>query len=824
MTGLIKNLWNSIRWTRSTDDVEDEISHTRQQTETPKEDPHHDTRDGAGASPREPLFTAVLREVAAERERAASSALDGALRNFGYLAREATTDQVHLALEHNINPFTNQPHTAQYKKILEARKSLPVFAHMAEFYKIFNKHQIIIMVGETGSGKTTQIPQFVAYSDLPHTKNKIVACTQTRRVATTAVAERVADEMDVKLGQQVGYSIRFEDMTEAGTTFLKYMTDGILLREAMHDPDLSRYSTIIVDDAHERTLATDILMGVLKTLTRRRPDLKLIIMSATLDALKFQKYFAVSGGALPPLFKVPGRTHPVEVFHTEAPVLDYVNAVIRVVLKIHCTEKPGDILVFLTGEEEIEDVCHRIKVDVDNLIKSYPETVGPLECIPLYSWLPPQQQQRIFDPPPKAGSPDGPPGRKVVVSTNIAESSLTIDGIVYVVDPGFSKQKVYNPSTRVESLLVSPISKESAQQRAGRAGRTRPGKCYRLYTKKNFVSELKEQTEPEILRSNLVSTVLMLVKAGIKDLVKFDYLDEPAPESLLRALEILNYLAAVDDDGNLTALGSIMAEFPLDPQLSKMLIVSPEFKCSNEILTITAMLSVPNVWLRPSNKREEADAAKAMLTVPGGDHLILLNVYNEYIQNRHDKDWTRIYFLSAPALLQAVNVREQLERLMMQFEVDLATVQDQSDMSPAIQQALCCGFFMQVAHKVGGKRNYMTLNNQPVVLHPSCRLDKQPEWVIYNEFLVTNRPYIRTVTGVRPEWLLEYARSHFDLEDWPDSETKRALVRVANRMTGRFGARRGNAARVGEIDEEVEDLVRGLSTLAERRRGRRRGG
>jgi pre-mRNA-splicing factor ATP-dependent RNA helicase DHX15/PRP43 len=305
-------------------------------------------------------------------------------------------------------------------------------------------------------------------------------------------------------------------MTEPGTTFLKYMTDGILLRESMHDPDLSRYSTIIIDDAHERTLATDILMGVLKTLAHRRPDLKLIIMSATLDALKFQKYFAVSSDALPPLFKVPGRTHPVEVFYIKDQLSDYVKSAIRFVLNIHCTEKPGDILVFLTGEEEIGDACHKIKFEVDKLIKSYPERVGPLECIPLYSWLPPQQQQRIFDPAPKAGSPGGPPGRKVIVSTNIAESSLTIDGIVYVVDPGFSKQKAYNPSTRVESLLVSPISKESAQQRTGRAGRTRPGKCFRLYTKKHFMSELKEQTEPEILRSNLVSTVLMLVKAGIK--------------------------------------------------------------------------------------------------------------------------------------------------------------------------------------------------------------------------------------------------------------------------------------------------------------------
>ncbi|OAX41209.1 P-loop containing nucleoside triphosphate hydrolase protein [Rhizopogon vinicolor AM-OR11-026] len=736
-------------------------------------------------------------------ERATSSKVNGATSSkeplFGFLPRNVSADQVRTAIEHDLNPFTKQPHTPQYKKILEARKKLPVFAQMDEFYKIFNKHQIIVMVGETGSGKTTQIPQFVAYSDLPHTKNKIVACTQPRRVAAMSVAKRVADEMDVQLGRQVGYSIRFEDMTEPGTTFLKYMTDGMLLREAMNDPDLNRYSTIILDEAHERTLATDILMGILKSLAQRRSDLKLIIMSATLDAIKFQRYFGITGNAPAPLFKVPGRTHPVEVFYTQEPEPDYVEAAIRTVLMIHRAEEPGDILLFLTGEEEIEDACRKIKLEADDLINNDPESVGPLVCIPLYSSLPPQQQQRIFDPAPKAGRVDGPPGRKVVISTNIAETSLTIDGIVYVVDPGFSKQKVYNPRIRVESLLVSPISKASAQQRAGRAGRTRPGKCFRLYTEKDFMSELEEQTHPEILRSNLANTVLELVKAGIKDLVRFDYVDAPAPETLMRALELLNYLAALDDDGNLTPLGNIMAEFPLDPQLSKMLIVSPEFKCSNEILTITAMLSVPVVWLRPNNQRKEADLAKAHLTVPDGDHLTLLNVYNNYIQNQYDKNWTWNNFLSARALMQADNVREQLKRTMERFEVELVSVQDQKKMFLAIRQALCCGFFMQVAHKEGEKGNYMTVkDNQVVALHPSCGLDTQPEWVIFNEFVLTTRPYIRTVSEARPEWLLEYAPMYFDMKNWPDGETKRALTRAANKREGKFGARFEEGERTGE--------------------------
>ncbi|GEQ70695.1 hypothetical protein JCM33374_g4374 [Metschnikowia sp. JCM 33374] len=487
---------------------------------------------------------------------------------FNGLTRFKTTAKDAQKLESaKLNPFTGREFTQKYVDILRVRRDLPVHAQRDEFLRIFQSTQIMVFVGETGSGKTTQIPQFVLYDDMPHLNGTQVACTQPRRVAAMSVAKRVADEMDVELGEEVGYSIRFENKTSA-KTILKYMTDGMLLREAMEDHNLSRYSCIILDEAHERTLSTDILMGLLKQVTLRRPDLKIIIMSATLDAEKFQSYFNDA-----PLLAVPGRTHPVEIYYTPEYQKDYLDAAIRTVLQIHATEDEGDVLLFLTGEEEIEEACRKISLEGDELIRE--QDCGPIKVYPLYGSLPPHQQQKIFEPAPENHKAGGRPGRKIIVSTNIAETSLTIDGIVYVVDPGFSKQKVYNPRIRVESLLVSPISKASAQQRAGRAGRTRPGKCFRLYTEEAFKKELIEQSYPEILRSNLASTVLELKKLGIDDLVHFDFMDPPAPETMMRALEELNYLQCLSDEGDLTPLGRLASLFPLDPMLAVMLIGSP---------------------------------------------------------------------------------------------------------------------------------------------------------------------------------------------------------------------------------------------------------
>lgn len=543
----------------------------------------------------------------------------------------------------------------------------------------------------------------------------------------------------------------------------------MLLREAMTDPKLERYGCIILDEAHERTLSTDILFGLMKEVLKVRTDLKLIVMSATLEAQKFQKYFNDA-----PLLAVPGRLFPVEIFYTPEPERDYLEAAIRTVIQIHLCEPPGDILLFLTGEEEIEETCKRLMREVGQM-----EGAAEMKCLPLYSTLPPNMQQRIFEPAPPPRIPGGTPGRKVIVATNIAETSLTINGIVYVIDPGFAKQKVYNPRIRVESLLVSPISRASAQQRAGRAGRTRPGKCFRLYPEKAFKKDLQPQTYPEILRSNLAAVVLQLKKLGIDDLVHFDFMDPPAPETLMRALEQLNYLQALDDDGNLTQIGSIMSEFPLDPQLAKMLIAAAEYKCSNEILSIVAMLSVPQCFMRPKDAQKAADEAKAKFTHVDGDHLTLLNAYHAYKQAGEDAGWCRQNFINHRTMKSAEDVRKQLGRIMQRFEIPLISTDFESkEYYVNIRKALVAGFFMQVAH-LERTGHYLTVkDNQAVSLHPSVALDHKPEWCLYNEFVLTSKNYIRTVTDVRGEWLVEVAPHYFDLSNFPDCEAKRVLERI----------------------------------------------
>ncbi|KAM6951415.1 ATP-dependent RNA helicase DHX8-like isoform 1-T1 [Aplochiton taeniatus] len=628
--------------------------------------------------------------------------------------------------------------------ILEQRLSLPIFKLKEQLVQAVHDNQILIVVGETGSGKTTQITQYLA--EAGYTTRGKIGCTQPRRVAAMSVAKRVSEEYGCCLGQEVGYTIRFEDCTSTETV-IKYMTHGMLQRECLLDPDMSQYSLIMLDEAHERTIHTDVLFGLLKKTVLKRKDMKLIVSSATLDAVKFSQYFFEA-----PIFTIPGRTFPVEVLYCKEPETDYLDASLITVMQIHLTEPPGDVLVFLTGQEEIDTACEILYDRMKSLGPDVPELI----ILPVYSALPSEMQTRIFDPAP-------PGSRKVVIATNIAETSLTIDGIYYVVDPGFVKQIVYNSKTGIDQLVVTPISQAQAKQRSGRAGRTGPGKCYRLYTERAYRDEMLTSNVPEIQRTNLASTVLSLKAMGINDLLAFDFMDSPPMETMITALEQLFTLGALDDEGLLTRLGRRMAEFPLEPMQCKMLIMSVHLGCSEEMLTIVSMLSVQNIFYRPKDKQAAADQKKAKFFQVEGDHLTLLAVYNSWKNNKFSKPWCFENFIQARSLGRAQDIRKQMLSIMDRHKLDVVSC---GKATVRVQKAICSGYFRNAARK-HPQEGYRTLIDQQVVfLHPSSTLfNRQPEWLVYHELVLTTKEYMREVTTIDPRWLVEFSPAFYKVAD-----------------------------------------------------------
>lgn len=623
--------------------------------------------------------------------------------------------------------------------IAEQRESLPIFALKDELVKAVSENNILVVIGETGSGKTTQITQYLAESG--YASLGVIGCTQPRRVAAVSVAKRVAEEFGCIVGQEVGYTIRFEDCTSPDTK-IKYMTEGMLLREALMDANLSKYSVIMLDEAHERNLHTDVLFALLKNLSQKRKDFKLIVTSATLDAEKFSSYFFNC-----PIFTIPGRTHPVEILYTKEPESDYLDAALVTVMQIHLTEPAGDILLFLTGQEEIDSAC-QILYERMKALRDVPELI----ILPVYSALPSEMQSKIFEPTP-------PGKRKVVIATNIAETSITIDGIFFVVDTGFVKCNVYNAKTGMDQLMVVPISQAAARQRAGRAGRTGPGRCFRLYTEEAYKSEMLPNSVPEIQRTNMGNVVLMLKAMGINDLLGFDFMDPPPVQTLITAMEQLYSLGALDEEGLLTRLGRKMAEFPLEPQTSKTLIASVDFGCSDELLNIVSMLSVQSVFYRPKDKAALADQKKAKFHQPEGDHLTLLAVYQAWKNNNYSKAWCYENFIQARSLLRAQDVRKQLITIMDRYNLDVVSC---GKNYTRIRKAITSGFFAHAAKK-DPQEGYKTLvENQPVYMHPSSALfNHQPEWVVYHTLVVTTKEYMREVIAIEPKWLAELAPNFY---------------------------------------------------------------
>ncbi|XP_039619262.1 pre-mRNA-splicing factor ATP-dependent RNA helicase PRP16 isoform X1 [Polypterus senegalus] len=630
------------------------------------------------------------------------------------------------------------------KTLLEQRQYLPIFAVRQQLLNIIRDNSIVIVVGETGSGKTTQLTQYLHEDG--YTQYGMVGCTQPRRVAAMSVAKRVSEEHGCSLGDEVGYAIRFEDCTSEKTV-IKYMTDGILLRESLRESDLDHYSAIIMDEAHERSLNTDVLFGLLREVVARRSDLKLIVTSATMDSDKFAAFF---GNV--PIFHIPGRTFPVDILFSKTPQEDYVEAAVKQALQIHLSAVPGDILIFMPGQEDIEVTSDQIVERLEDL-----ESAPPLAVLPIYSQLPSDLQAKIFQK-----APDGV--RKCIVATNIAETSLTVDGIMFVIDSGYCKLKVFNPRIGMDALQVYPISQANANQRAGRAGRTGPGQCFRLYTQSAYKNEMLTTTIPEIQRTNLANVVLLLKSLGVQDLLLFHFMDPPPEDNMLNSMYQLWILGALDNTGGLTPTGRLMVEFPLDPALSKMLIVSCDMGCSSDILIIVSMLSVPAIFYRPKGREEESDQVREKFSVPESDHLTYLNVYLQWKNNNYSTIWCNEHFIHAKAMRKVREVRAQLKDIMVQQRLSLVSCGSDWDI---IRKCICAAYFHQAA-KLKGIGEYVNVRTgMPCHLHPTSALfgmGYTPDYIVYHELVMTTKEYMQCVTSVDGEWLAELGPMFYSIK------------------------------------------------------------
>ncbi|WVQ78187.1 hypothetical protein IAT38_000270 [Cryptococcus sp. DSM 104549] len=643
------------------------------------------------------------------------------------------------------------------------RQRLPIYKHREKLLWCVEKYRVVIVVGQTGCGKSTQIPQYLHEAGWT-AQNHVVACTQPRRVAATSVATRVAEEVGSVLGDEVGYTIRFEDLTSPTRTKIKYMTDGMLFRETMMDPLLSRYSVIMIDEAHERGAYTDLLLGLLKKVMRKRPELRVIISSATIDAEDFLEYFNTNADGSDrskddaTIVSLEGRMFPVEVCYLKQPCVDYAEAAVQAVFDIHMKEPAGDVLVFLTGREEIDQVIQ----EVSDRLQSLPKAAPKLLPLPLYATLPTEEQALIFDPPPRDT-------RKVIFSTNIAEASVTIDGIKYVVDSGFVKLKTYNPRTCMDVLSTTPCSLASANQRAGRAGRTSSGKCFRLYPPsilptRNPSSPMPLTTPPELVRSDISLYLVQLKALGIDNLAKFDFMSPPPSEMMIRALEFLYCLKAIDEEGRLTRpMGERMAEVPLDPMMAAILLNSHEFRCGEEILTIAAMTSVQNVFITAEGgtKATMAELERRKFTAEEGDHLTLLNAYNAFARyGAKDKQWCGNHRLNFKALSRAMSIRKQLKKYLERFRIPVVSCEGDA---VRLRKCLVSGYFKNAARMMPDGTFRSAREGATLHVHPSSVMfTRQPStgWVIFHEVIETSKSFMRDLTVVDEEWLVELA-PHF---------------------------------------------------------------
>lgn len=626
---------------------------------------------------------------------------------------------------------------------------LPVSERRDEIATAINEHQVVIVAGETGSGKTTQLPKICL--ELGRGVRGTIGHTQPRRLAARTVAQRIADEVGSPLGDAIGYTVRFTD--QAGDrTLVKLMTDGILLAEIQRDRRLLRYDTLILDEAHERSLNIDFLLGYLRELLPRRPDLKVIVTSATIEPERFAAHF---GNA--PIVEVSGRTYPVEIRYRPLEVVvpvdedddpddpdhevvrtqmrDQTEAIVDAIHELE-SEPPGDVLVFLSGEREIRDTAEALR------------GLKNTEVLPLYARLPTAEQQRVFQP--------GHTGRRVVLATNVAETSLTVPGIRYVVDPGTARISRYSRRTKVQRLPIEPISQASAAQRAGRSGRTAPGVCIRLYSEEDFAARPR-YTDPEILRTNLAAVILQMAALNLGEIESFPFLDPPDRRSIRDGVQLLQELSAFDTDGAITDVGRRLAQLPVDPRLGRMILQADAEGCVREILVLAAALSIPDPRERPADREEAARQKHARFADEHSDFVSYLNLWRYLGEQRKELSGNAFRRMCRDEFLHYLRIREwqDLVGQLRSIARDLG-ITESRDPEPAdpgsVHAALLAGLLSHIGLRDGDGREYQGARNSKFVLAPGSVLTKRPpRWIVVADLVETSRLFGRIGARIQPE-------------------------------------------------------------------------
>ncbi|OQV19010.1 putative ATP-dependent RNA helicase DHX33 [Hypsibius exemplaris] len=690
-----------------------------------------------------------------------------------------------------------------------AQQLLPVqqyASEVAEFLRTHKSASVVIIVSDTGSGKTTQIPQILTdkiFDDYFGGPKRKIAVTQPRRVAAVSVATRVAQEFGCKLGEEVGYSVRFDDMSNPQTK-IKYMTDGMLVREAQTAWMLEEYNMIILDEVHERSLHTDVLLALTKKASVRRrkffdrqdkeacAPLKILLMSATMDIERMRTFWKDA-----PVLYIPGKTFPVTIKYMPAPVDDYTHTAMVAVFQIHREEDPGDILVFLTGQEEIEEMVRRCR----QVAKSLPPQQANIQFVPLYAGLTNEAQMRAVSQTAASAHNGHATMRKVIISTNVAETSITIPGVKYVIDSGRAKHKVFTSATGMEVLKVEKISQAQAWQRTGRAGREQAGVCYRLYTEADF-NCWPQHPIPEILRCNLSTVLLQVVEMGIEKPLAFPFFDRPEEENLQAAVDQLEWLGALTqkvESGDLvvetTADGKLMAQFPVDPKYARCILRARAHRCTEELLTIVAMLSSDSPFINPAASRTAAAAAHEKFSSNEGDHVVLLNVWRAFRDQKKgnvkaSRAWASQNYINLRNLERAEKVRNQLREVCVRKKIDLSSC---GGNTTAVRRSLSEGLFMSAAERLPDG-SYITVDTrQTVFLHPaSCLFKTKPACVVYGTLIRTAKLYVRELCLVEADWI--------------DAVGKEYFLAMRQRMAEKLAGKTTSAAVVAEKGETSDAM------------------